>query len=255
MIPAKTTVVEDRLPLLAPLFEGLWIPPIIRPVLYSEMGFACVDRSDEPTICCLTLSDFVIYAGDASSSAAQYFLATTARPCYVLPSSREWRQLVHAQAPSGCTSRTRHSFSADALDRGVLSEAAAGIPRGYELRRFDEETVKKAAEQRWSCSLVENFPSADYFLDDGIGYGVFDGDRLVCGATSFAAYRDVLEIEVDTHPAYRRRGLATAASARLVEYCLEHGLVPHWDAANEASRALAEKLGFNLERSYEVLET
>lgn len=254
MIPLKTTLVEDRSRLLAPLVEGLWVPPLIRPVLYGEMGYACVDRADEPTVCCLTLSDFVFYAGDASSPTARYFLATTARPCYVLPSTRAWAELTREEAQTRGKVHTRCSFSSETLDRAELQEAATSTPLGYEVRRFDEETVSMAVEEHWSRSLVENFPSVDYFLDAGLGFGVFDEDTLVCGASSFAVYRNVVEIEVDTHPDYRRRGLAAAVSARLVVHCLDHDLLPHWDAANEASRALAGKLGFDSERCYEVLE-
>lgn len=253
MIPPKTTVIEDRATILAPLFEGLWIPPVILPVLQGEMGFACVDRLEEPTVCCLSLSDFVMFAGDAGSPSASYFAATTARPCYLLPSSSEWTGLVRRKAQSRGKPRTRYSFDADSLDPEVL-RAAAGPPTGYEVRRFDGEAVKQAAAQEWSRSLVENFPSVDYFLGEGVGYGVFEAGRLVCGASSFGVYRDTVEIEVDTHPAYRRRGFATVAAARLAEHCLDRGLVPHWDAANESSRALAQKLGFRIDRSYEVLE-
>lgn len=47
-----------------------------------------------------------------------------------------------------------------------------------------------------------------------------------------------------------RRGLATACAARLLLACLERGLYPSWDAANPASAALAEKLGYRPAGAY-----
>ena len=49
---------------------------------------------------------------------------------------------------------------------------------------------------------------------------------------------------------YRRKGMATALSAHLLRWCLEHGADPHWDAANPESCALAIKLGYKSAGSY-----
>ncbi len=50
----------------------------------------------------------------------------------------------------------------------------------------------------------------------------------------------------------RRRGLAMTVAAALILYCLEHGLEPGWDAANEPSAALARQLGFHSTGKYEA---
>ncbi|MHA1969870.1 MAG: GNAT family N-acetyltransferase, partial [Candidatus Hodarchaeales archaeon] len=53
-----------------------------------------------------------------------------------------------------------------------------------------------------------------------------------------------------THPDYRGRGFATVVSAKMIEYCLEREIEPHWDAANPYSVKLALKLGFTDPESY-----
>lgn len=252
MIPAKTILTGERQSRLRALLDGLWLPPIIRPVVYGDMGMVCVDRLDEPAVCSLSLSDFVMYAGDPERPAARYFVETTERPCFVLPSTSAWDELVRESAAA--RSRPRYAFSSDGLDPKRLHELVEAVPEGFEIRRFDAAAAELAAAERWSFSFVENFAGPESFLERGIGFGVFYGGKLVSGATSFAVYDTTVEIEVDTHPGYRRRGLAAAASARLILHCLECGLVPHWDAANEASRALAERLGFTLGRRYEVVQ-
>ena len=252
MLPPKTIVSENRAAILKPLLDGLWIPPIIRPVVFGDFGFVCIDRIVQPSVCSLALSDFVLFAGEAQGETARYFVETTARPYYVLPSSEEWLRLVRASTGREGKAITRTSFSSSSLASDPLRRYAEELPKGFELRRFDEATVYEAASRRWSQSFVENFPTPGGFLDRGFGFGIFAGGRLVSGASSFTVQGNTVEIEVDTHPRFRRRGLATAVSARLVLHCLERGLDPHWDVANARSCALAEKLGFTRERSYEV---
>ena len=48
----------------------------------------------------------------------------------------------------------------------------------------------------------------------------------------------------------RRRGLALSCGARLILTCLDQGLLPSWDAHDRRSAALAEKLGYRLDRPY-----
>ena len=38
--------------------------------------------------------------------------------------------------------------------------------------------------------------------------------------------------------------------AKLIEYSLQQGLVPHWDADNKPSAKLAKKLGFTKPEKY-----
>ncbi|MDA0748723.1 MAG: GNAT family N-acetyltransferase, partial [bacterium] len=44
--------------------------------------------------------------------------------------------------------------------------------------------------------------------------------------------------------------LATAAGAALTLYCLEHNITPHWNAANQNSANLAQKLGYTQNDHY-----
>ena len=48
----------------------------------------------------------------------------------------------------------------------------------------------------------------------------------------------------------RRRGVALACCARLILTCLDRGLYPSWDAANQTSLHLAESLGYAFSHEY-----
>lgn len=80
------------------------------------------------------------------------------------------------------------------------------------------------------------------------------GGKIVSGASSYTVYPGGIEIEVDTRPDYRRRGLARACAARLILDCLNRSLYPSWDAHSQASLALAQQLGYLLDRPYPVYE-
>ena len=64
----------------------------------------------------------------------------------------------------------------------------------------------------------------------------------------------MMEVEVGTRKDYRRQGLALACSAAFLLECLDRGIYPNWDAANEQSVGLAEKLGYVFHREYQVYQ-
>lgn len=85
------------------------------------------------------------------------------------------------------------------------------------------------------------------FIECGVGFCVMHGRRPISAAFSGLPIEDdQFDVQVYTvdNPKYRRRGFATVASAALIEYSLENGLEPEWDAQNEPSIKIALKLGY-----------
>ena len=89
-----------------------------------------------------------------------------------------------------------------------------------------------------------------HFLSAGLGFAVEREGELVAGCSSFTLAEGLVEIEIDTAKAHRRRGLARAAGAALILHCLDRGLQPCWDAANEGSAKLGVQLGFTQPLTY-----
>jgi predicted GNAT family acetyltransferase len=102
--------------------------------------------------------------------------------------------------------------------------------------------------------ISQFFGSPDEFLKHGFGFCIKHGEKVVSMASTFTPYDDEIEIEIDTcnSPEYRRKGLATVAGAALVEYALEKGLTPNWDAQTPISVELAKKLGYSNPQPYEA---
>ncbi len=97
-------------------------------------------------------------------------------------------------------------------------------------------------------SVVPNrfWPNAETFLTLGKGFSLFDNDDVA--ATAYSAFVDdgILEIGIETDPAFRGKGYAFDVCCVLINYCLANQLTPVWACRleNLGSFRLAQKLGF-----------
>lgn len=129
-------------------------------------------------------------------------------------------------------------------------EGYAGPPTGFELRPMDGALYTQAMKEDWSRDLCALFEDGLDYEARGIGVAVLCGGELVAGASSTPYTGTGLEIEIDTRPDQRGKGLATACGARLILDCLDRGLYPSWDAHDKRSAHLAQKLGYRLAGAY-----
>ena len=121
------------------------------------------------------------------------------------------------------------------------------LPEGYLLAGMDE-----AAFEQHPFSHGENYPSFTAFQAEGSGAVVYDGNEIVAAASSFLSLEGEIELDVSTKEAHRGKKLASACVARMLQDCMERGIIVHWDAQNDMSRHLAEKFGFETETEYSV---
>ena len=91
-------------------------------------------------------------------------------------------------------------------------------------------------------------------MELGRGMLILKDGKIVSGASSYTRYKEGIEIEVDTVPEERRKGLAMIACAALILNCLNEGLYPSWDAQNMNSVHMAEKLGYEFSHEYTAYE-
>ncbi|MDA1003958.1 MAG: GNAT family N-acetyltransferase [Chloroflexi bacterium] len=227
---------------MRPLFAGFRpLHGAWEAVLATALGDVVVGAGARPTVVRITL-DFRFFAGDPASVAAAALLEGVEPPATVLaaptraPRFRErWGERLRE--------RERVVFACPPTwDGERLRRQAAALPPGFTLTRVDATNV--ARFRALAESLVANYGSDAAFVRDGIGYGVEHERRFVAGCSSFALGGGKCEFEIQTHLDYRRRGLARAVGARLIEHCVDAGVEPAWDAHNPPSAALAEQLGF-----------
>lgn len=248
-----TKVPENQRQLVKPFFEE-FEDTLIRSYLEGHMGEAWVDDLDHATAAQITVSIFTFFAGDPNTPAVEALLRTIPEDVLIITESEDWQQLIETIHAGAFEKYSRYRFenSADAFDRQHLQNLVNQLPLDYTVRIIDETVIEMPSLHELSEDFTGNFESAEDFLNRGIGYAVIHEGEVVSGASSFSVYDEGIEIEVGTHPDYRRKGLAAVASAALILDCLDRQLYPNWDADNIGSVKLAQQLGYILKEPYDT---
>lgn len=236
---------------------GDWPEAIIWSCLQGVMGAVYADDSDNPQAAMAVHGDFVFLAGKPHEELTLYRPAECSPDFIIMvPQNDGWADLIVRLYGASAKTITRYAIKkeGDIFDREHLKKAAGSLPSGYEMKRMDSQCFKACGTEDWSRDLVSQFADYETFQKLGLGVVVFRDGELAAGASTYARYRDGIEIEIDTKEAHRRKGLAYACGAGLILECLERGLYPSWDAHNRASVALAQKLGYHYDHEYLAYE-
>ena len=238
---------------LFPLFKNMNHTMILS-YLQGHMGTAWVDNLENPKVAQIIVGIFVFYAGDANAIEAKELLYNLPEYTLAIVHTEEWKKRIETIHDGRNDKFQRYAFRKNDkdLNRDGLESLLSNLPEGYELKKIDASIAYDSSFQELSEDFTSQYESIDDYLNKGVGYCILYNGQVVCGASSYSVYDGGIEIEVDTHPDHRRRGLATVASSALILDCLERGKYPNWDAANLDSVYLAEKLGYVLEEPYDT---
>lgn len=134
--------------------------------------------------------------------------------------------------------------------QSLAFDPLAFVPDGFEVRFIDQSLVDDGIDIDGSAAnilkLRQDTPDPDR---RAIGVVVLHDARIVAHAVIDTIVQGGGDIGIYTEGAFRRRGLALAASAALIAYALSHGLhTVHWDVEsfNAGSIRTAERLGLRL---------
>lgn len=219
-----------------------WEAPMVRACLQGHMGRI---RTRGENSALASIGDFCFLAGEPSPE----LLELTDAPILV-PGNGGWERLIRERLGERAAPFTRYAVRPERFDRSRLVRFTRSLPQGFTIRPIDREMYAALMEEAWSRDLCGNFADGSDFACRGVGFAVLRKHEPVAGASSYAVCGGAIEIEIDTRPGLRRLGLAAACGARLILECLDRGLYPGWDAHNEQSLSLAEKLGYRLDRPY-----
>lgn len=243
----------------APLFSG-WDETLIWSCLQGVMGSIYIntkDDADTPVSAIACLGDFLFYAGKPDPELVR-FQPEEWNPDFMIlvPPDDSWGELIEQTYGERARLTIRYALKKepDVFDRKMLETLAKSVPAGVEIRPIDAALYQQCRTGGWSKDLVSQFADVSRWEALGLGMAAVQNGEVVSGASSYTRYRDGIEIEVDTRADMRRRGLATACSAKLILECLDRGLYPSWDAQNRWSLALAQKLGYHFDCEYAVYE-
>lgn len=240
-----------------PLFLG-WEEPIIWACLEKIMGDIYVLDDRNPLSAIATLGDFYFFAGYPDEKLIRNFQQEGWLEDFAIlvPQNRQWEELIEGRLQGRVKKCFRYSTKKEPNIFNVeyLKSAVGHLEQGYELKKIDSALYNQCLESEWSKDLVNQYSSYEKYERLGMGFAVIHNGDVVCGASSYATFKKGIEVQIDTKKEYRRKGLAYACGAKLLLECLDKGWYPSWDAQNRNSLALAEKLGYQYNDTYTVLE-
>ena len=122
----------------------------------------------------------------------------------------------------------------------------------YRIERITRENISKI-EGRIIPSF--SWESREQFLKEGFGYIALDQERVCAVAFSAAVSSMEIDIGVETHEDYRRKGLAAILTGRMCEHIAAIGKRPVWACStmNKGSMSTALKCGFVQDRVNTVI--
>jgi GNAT superfamily N-acetyltransferase len=217
--------------------------------LEGQMGQAMADDGAHPQAFAIRVGPFCYLAGASDDDAGATLLRGLALPMMVMASGAGWIEAVKSTFGTRVKTYERYSFSSHALSRDHLETLQAGSPWRDHVERIDLALATDA----WSHPGVvdiASYDSPDDFVERGIGFCLVDAGECVAAAYSSIVCTTGIEVSLFVEQARRRQGIATALSAALLGECLNRGLHPNWDAANDPSYGLALKLGYVPTGSY-----
>lgn len=231
------------------LFTG-WEETMIWSCLQGLMGRGEVNAAGDAGL--IVNRDFSFLAGKPDHA-----LLERAPGPILVPRTENWCPLIEEAFGPRAVRETRYAIrkEPDIFDLTRLEGFAKALPAGYELRPIDEALVPILRAEEWSRDLCSAFEDPAECCRRSVGVAALHKGVPAAGAGSYSVYQYGVEVEIDTRPDQRRKGLATACGAALILACLDRGLYPSWDAIDLRSVALAEKLGYRRGEPYIVYWT
>ena len=212
-----------------------------------KLGTAWMDNSISPAVVIYITPGFCYVNGNQNSSVIVSLLKKIPEKHIIIIPDQKWEDVLKQFWKNTLYMFQRTGFSSKNLVLEHLKDLKTTFPKEFEIKRVTLEIAKKL-DKKIAPMMISMFGKADNFIKTGVGFCAMDKgtSKVVCMASSFTPFDKILEVQIDTinDPRYRQKGLATATSAYLLEYCLKNNILPHWDAANDISCRLALKLGF-----------
>jgi RimJ/RimL family protein N-acetyltransferase len=142
----------------------------------------------------------------------------------------------------------------DFTEREPPPDEAAGLaqPSDVTVTRIGLDLLPQT---EWYADTLVAYGSAEQFAALAVGFGILVDGQLVAECIAGPRVRGTLEMGVATREAHRGRGYATLACRHVARACEAAGDTVWWNAnaTNEPSLAIARRLGFRVERRYELV--
>lgn len=243
------------------LFEGIWDSMVIS-YLQGYQGRGFVNRFPDPDFGLIVSGEYAFPGGDPGADGARgmvenvfEYIEGDETTFIYSPDNMGWRDLILECHPGKSEEVMRYWIVQKDydFDEALLNAYVDNLPDGFEIVPFDEEIYRQAMQSEWSREFCETFDDAGDYLRRGFGFGIMDHGELIAGISTMTVYDGGAEIQIATREDYRRRGLALPCAARFILEAKARGIRPCWDAANETSRHMAVRLGYEYNGEYSTV--
>ncbi|AKF95950.1 GNAT family N-acetyltransferase [Brevibacillus laterosporus] len=131
------------------------------------------------------------------------------------------------------------------------------LPVGYTLARIEPNLMemKGLENKEFVFNKIHQFwDTEERFFQQGLGFYILFENQIVSVCLSAFVSDNVHSIEIETLDGHKRKRLAESLVNKYVNFCIEKGFSPYWDAMEEnvPSCKLAEKIGFDIDFVYKL---
>ena len=228
-----------------------WEITLIYSCIQKVMGKVFVTDTENPKSAMAFVGVFAFVAGEPDR---ELVINKPDGFVVMVPQDERWSELIEECFPDA-RKFTRYAIRKDTVfDREKLEKMVAGLPEGYVLKKIDSDLYDLCLQDPVTFDFVSVFGSKERYLELGRGMMILKEGKFVSGASSYTRYKEGIEIEVDTIPSERRKGLASVVCSALILACLDEGLYPSWDAHDMNSVQLSKKFGYEFDHEYTAYE-
>ena len=212
------------------MFAGLPGAHGIIEAALNRRGRVMTDDSARPSSAAVLAGDFLFFGGEPSEELVRRALNAENR-AWIVQGSSAFLALVQAQRSGTWSERIAFDPCRQPED-AHLTALLANLPQGVTLVPIGAAEMAFCRKTPWAADFVSQF-TEDEYARSGLGVLVCADGAFVSGASSYAAL----------------------AAAKLILTAHQQGKIATWDAANETSAHIAQKLGYRVTCAYQVFTT
>ncbi|MCB1109916.1 MAG: GNAT family N-acetyltransferase [Chlamydiia bacterium] len=236
------------------LFRGATINlPTLHSVLEgTSAGKIFVDQRQAPSMALVcNNAGYTFLAGDLNQNIlaeSVKLLKSFPRVTLVCPLKSSYRSFFIGEGfqPVERLQLTRPSHSID------MKSWIKKLPPQYKISSLDKELFPQCL---WSEFIQKYCGTVDRFFAHSKGFCILEKGKVVSESYLLEA-QGLGEVAVITDENHRGQNLGTIACVVALDSCYQRGIEPYWscDADNLASVAIAKKLGFEENATYDFLK-
>ncbi len=215
-------------------------------LIEDQMGVAYVDSLTHPRYFMIEQDHFFCYLSGDFTTGGQDFIKSIPNESFLMAGSDGWENAVNTALTDGVVPVKRYKYSSKSLSITHLETLAQNNLNTPHIKQIDAQI----ANTKNDFLGLGAFDSVEDFIERGIGFCMMEADTIIGVAYSSLVCSNAIEVSIIVDEKHYRKGIATALSCQLLKWCLEHHQDPHWDASNEESCKLAEKLGYVSDGEY-----